>query len=252
MREVLQIEPADLPWLQRPGANARDLLALRFLRSGGHQPSEEFFTWLEANRLKEAEHLRRALCYTTPHKLMRYLDQRFAELAEGDYRGRKDVLSDYNDYLGFCEQLHDDLSNDFVLFPQNLTRAHDQANDRIEQYRVEQYNPQIAGMQKELKRLYQFKSDGLMVRPPRSAQEIVIEGQKLHHCVGGYAQSMAKQECVILFIRQEARKDKPFYTVEVQGRYIQQVRGANNRAPVPEVKAFLDKWKKKRHLEDAA
>ena len=96
-----------------------------------------------------------------------------------------------------------------------------------------------------------FRS-GLIVLPPHSAQEIVVEGQKLRHCVGGYARSMAERRTAILFIRQEAKQNKPFFTVEVQGDKIRQVRGSNNRAPIPEVTAFLDKWKKKKHLEDAA
>ena len=160
--------------------------------------------------------------------------------------------TDYSDYLGFCEQLQYDLKNEFILFPKNFKRAHDQANDLIKQHRVEQYDPQIAAMQKELKDRYQFRSDGLIVLPPHSAREIVVEGQKLHHCVGGYARSMAEKRTVILFIRQEAKRNKPFFTVEVQGDKIYQVLGSNNRKPVPEVSAFLDKWKKKKHLDDAA
>ena len=91
-----------------------------------------------------------------------------------------------------------------------------------------------------------------MVLPPRSAQEIVIEGQKLHHCVGGYAENMANDRCTILFIRREKRKSKPFYTVEVRGDRVIQVRGANNCAPTPEVHDFLEVWEKKKHLKGAA
>ena len=252
LREVLQIDPSDLPCLQKPEADIRELRLLRILRAAGHQPSEEFFTWVNANELTEMNQLALALNNTTPHKLMRYLDQLFSKLKKSTYRGCAGVLSDYSDYLGFCEQLQYDLKNEFVLFPKNFKRAHDQANDLIKQHRVEQYDPQIAAMQKELKDRYQFKADGLIVLPPHSAREIVVEGQKLRHCVGGYAQSMAEKRTVILFIRQEAKRNKPFFTVEVQGDKIRQVRGSNNRAPIPEVTAFLGKWKKKKHLDDAA
>jgi len=252
LREVLQIDPSDLPLLQKPGADIRDLRLLRILRMAGHQPSEEFFTWVNANELTEINQLALALNNTTPHKLMRYLDQLFSKLKKSTYRGCAGVLSDYRDYLGFCEQLQYDLKNEFILFPKNFKRAHDQANDLIKQHQVEQYDSQIASMQEELKHRYQFKSDGLIVLPPHSAQEIVVEGQKLRHCVGGYARSMAERRTVILFIRQEAKRNKPFFTVEVQGDKIRQVRGSNNRKPVPEVSAFLDKWKKKKHLDDAA
>ena len=252
LREVLQIDPSDLPCLQKPEADIRELRLLRILRAAGHQPSEEFFTWVNANELTEMNQLALALNNTTPHKLMRYLDQLFSKLKKSTYRGCAGVLSDYSDYLEFCEQLQYDLKNEFVLFPKNFKRAHDQANDLIKQHRVEQYDPQIAAMQKELKDRYQFKADGLIVLPPHSAREIVVEGQKLRHCVGGYAQSMAEKRTVILFIRQEAKRNKPFFTVEVQGDKIRQVRGSNNRAPIPEVTAFLGKWKKKKHLDDAA
>ena len=252
LREVLQIDPADLPCLQKPGADIRELRLIRILRAAGHQPSEEFFSWVNANELTEMNQLALALNNTTPHKLMRYLDQLFSKLKKDTYRGCAGVLSDYSDYLGFCEQLQYDLKNEFILFPKSFKRAHDQANDLIKQHRVEQYDPQIASMREELKHRYQFKSDGLIVLPPRSAREIVVEGQKLHHCVGGYAQSMAEKRTIILFIRQEVKQNKPFFTVEVQGDKIRQVRGSNNRAPVPEVTAFLDKWKKKKHLKEAA
>lgn len=80
LREVLQIDPSDLPLLQKPGADIRDLRLLRILRAASHQPSEEFFTWVNANELVEVNQLARALNNTTPHKLMRYLDQLFSKL----------------------------------------------------------------------------------------------------------------------------------------------------------------------------
>ncbi len=184
LREVLQIDPSDLPLLQQPGAGVRELLLLRALRAGGHQPDTKFFSWVAHNDLTEPEHLERGLRYTTQHKLMRYLDQLFSKGQEGIYRGCNGVLSDYNDYLGFCEQLKYDLKNEFILFPKNFKQAHDRAQDAIKLHRVEQYDPQIALMQQDLKRQYEFESNGLVVLPPQSAQEIVLEGQKLHHCVG--------------------------------------------------------------------
>jgi len=252
LREVLQIDPSDLPLLQQPEADVRDLLLLRSLYAGGHQPSTEFFAWIKSNDLTEVEHLERGLRHTTPYKLMRYLDQQFSTVQKSSYRGYNGVLSDYNDYLRFCEQLEYDLKNEFVLFPKNFKQAHDRAQDAIKLHRVEQYDAQVALMQKNLKHQYQFKSDGLIVLPPQSAQEIVREGQKLHHCVGSYVENVVNQDCVILFIRRESRKSKPFYTVEVRGNRVLQVRGANNRSPVPEVEKFLSKWKKKKHLDEAA
>lgn len=252
LREVLNIDPADLSYLQRPGASIRDLLLLRLQRTAGHQPSVELADLLRSNGVIEVEKLARALRYATPHKVMRYFEQQFSKMEPNSYRGHNGVVSDYDDYLGFCEQLQYDMKNEFVLFPKNLNAAHDQARALVKQEDARQYDPQIASIRKELKRRYQFSSDGLMVLPPQSAREIVVEGQKLHHCVGGYASSMARKECVILFVRQEEHKTEPFYTVEVKNNRVVQVRGAHNCAPTPEVRAFMEKWEQKKHLQRAA
>lgn len=57
LREVLQIDPSDLPFHQKPGADIRELQLLRILRTAGHQPIEEFFTWVNANELTEMNQL---------------------------------------------------------------------------------------------------------------------------------------------------------------------------------------------------
>lgn len=252
LRQILQIDPSDLCWLQRPGAGLRDLFLLRVLRKAGHKPSGEFFAWIDARRIKEVECFRRALPFTTPHKLTRYLGSQFDKPDPTGQPGVNDILSDYKDYLGFCEELGYDMHNEFVLFPKNLKAAHDQANNRIKCRKVEAYDPKIKAQQNKLRRQYQFKSKGLIVMPPRSAQEIVTEGHKLHHCVGGYVQGMAKQEYAVLFIRKQSNLGKPFYTVEVKGNQIVQTRGRNNRIPTPEVQAFLEAWQEKKHLYSAA
>lgn len=197
LRDVLQIEPSDLPLLQKSGARVEDLILLRILRKEGHQPTPQFFDWLIAHEVVEVNCLERALHYTTPHKLMRYLDQQFTELEYRTYRRCNGVLIDYKDYLGFCEQLGYDLTNEFVLFPRDLQKAHDQAQDLMKLHQVEKYDASIAALQPDLKRQYQFSADGLVVLPPGSAQEIVQEGQNLHHCVGGYVENMVKQRCTM-------------------------------------------------------
>ena len=56
---------------------------------------------------------------------------------------------------------------------------------------------------------------------------------------------MARKECVILFLRRCEDLDKPFYTVEVRGKKIIQVRGWDNDAPTPEVEKFMAQWERK-------
>ena len=84
-----------------------------------------------------------------------------------------------------------------------------------------------------------------MIVAPKSARDITREGQALHHCVGNYVSRMAKQECVILFLRREDAPNKSFCTIEVSDGRIQQARANMNTNPPPEAEKFLEQWRKR-------
>ena len=87
---------------------------------------------------------------------------------------------------------------------------------------------------------YEYR--GMAIVRPGTPDEIVAEGNALHHCVGSYIGRIAKRECLILFLRRREDLAKPFYTIEVRHRRIIQVRGQGNRDPTPEVQNFVDHW----------
>ena len=89
-----------------------------------------------------------------------------------------------------------------------------------------------------------FELDGMVVLCPQSPEDIIQEGQALHHCVGTYVDRVAKQECVILFLRRAAEADKPFYTLEIRNRKVVQAQTMNHQPPTPEVQRFLDQWER--------
>ena len=80
---------------------------------------------------------------------------------------------------------------------------------------------------------------------PATPKDIEAEGNALHHCVGGYVGRVAKQECLILFLRKCEEPKKSFYTIEVRNRKVIQVRGMKNEVATPEVEKFMDRWEKK-------
>ena len=89
-----------------------------------------------------------------------------------------------------------------------------------------------------------FEADGMKMVLPANAEDLAAEGNALHHCVGSYADRVARKECVILFLRQTEDIGKPFYTVEVRGGEVAQVRGMRNCDPTPEVEEFMDRWER--------
>ncbi|SHO54133.1 PcfJ domain-containing protein [Anaerocolumna xylanovorans] len=255
LKEVLGVEKTDIPFLQQVNVGIRELQLLQILRAEGLQPDTAFFMWVKEHNIQTMNDLVLPLRYTTPHKLIRYLEERYEALRDrkgryggSRYQGIDSVLTEYKDYLKACEKLEYDLKNSFISFPINLPEAHDQASKLLDRKKVAQYDEQIAGIYKRLSKLYQFRKGGLVVLPPKSAQEIVVEGQTLHHCVGGYVTDVVENRCAILFIRKEGALKKPFFTVEVQGDKIIQVQGKGHIAPTPEVEEFLAHWTKKKAL----
>ena len=80
---------------------------------------------------------------------------------------------------------------------------------------------------------------------PSIPDDVVREGHALHHCVGSYVERVAKHECVILFLRQCSDLEKSFFTIEIRGSQIVQVRGTGNCAATPEVDKFLKAWEQR-------
>ena len=153
-------------------------------------------------------------------------------------------------YLNACKKLGYDLTDDRILRPKDLTKAHDDATDLAKEkenrrtaQRIEQAAQKWNG--------YAWQSDGLLIRPIRSYRELVTEGQKLKHCVANYAKSYADGSCKLFCIRKQSEPDTPYYTLELgkEDRLVQ-YRGyrndaENNYQPQEEVRRFVTQWMKK-------
>ena len=186
------------------------------------------------------------LKHMTAHKLMKYMDKQFAALRTDGGRGRyynmQSAVSEYRDYLDMCAKLDYDMGNSFVLYPKNLREAHDRVARRVKIKADAQLRRDFKAAMQAISGRLDFEADGMKMVLPANADDLAAEGNALHHCVGSYANRVAKRECVILFLRLTEDLEKPFYTVEVRNRQVIQVRGWDNCAPTPEVKAFMDQW----------
>ena len=158
-------------------------------------------------------------------------------------------MIDWIDYLNACKKLGYDLTDDRILRPKDLTKAHDEATALA----AEKENQRTAqGIERAAKKWsgYAWQSDGLLIRPIGSYRELVTEGQKLKHCVANYAKSYAQGQCKLFCIRRETAPEEPYYTLELgKDNALRQYRGyrndvENNYQPQPQVKRFVEKWMK--------
>lgn len=174
-----------------------------------------------------------ALGHASIQKIIRYMDK----------RRQPDT---YRDYLADCVKLELNLDDPDVLFPANLNAAHERTIAQVKHKANEISRAAFAARVEKLAKL-NWEHDGLIIRTPTDADELIAEGAYLHHCVGGYVEDMANGETAILFIRREQEPDVPFFTLEWQNGHVVQCRTMHNRSyeSDDQVHAFVEAWVKR-------
>ncbi len=251
IRDVLKISPAWFSWLREHNGNMKMLSFMQELFSQHVPVTEELLSWCQKNDTVSIARLVAALRYTTPHKLIQYLDTQFENAQSMDAHNpyypetnMGNILISYTDYLDFCKKLHYDLADDFILFPSKLKEAHDTVVKLYDVKKVEMWNTRIAEAYPSLMEQYQFTRSGMLICAPKSAEEIVTEGQILHHCVKGYVERVARHETTILFLRKEEAPGQPYYTIELRDNKVQQIRGDHNCGTTKDIDKFMTAWER--------
>ncbi len=183
-------------------------------------------------------------------------------LRKQNRQGTYFFLTLYKDYIDQCIELERDMTSEVVAMPKDMFAAHERTTDMLRTIRSEKAAVQLAESDAHRRDLEVTDMElGLILRLPYDTNEIVEEGEKLSHCVGGYADRHAAGKLSIMFLRTMSHPDTPYYTMEVSNDLqIVQCRGyRNNNAnnPKPEeiieferrYKEYLDEVKKNRKKE---
>lgn len=160
------------------------------------------------------------------------------------------VKQTYFDYLTMRKNLGYDMSNTVYLFPRYLNTAHatmvnefnkKEADKRLMEVAVNY--PLIKKHYRRLRKRFYYEDENFMIRPARNAEEIVMEGRILHHCVGGdtYLERHNKETSIILFLRTAKEQEEPYITVEIDAKRLKilQWYGAHDKKPDQN---NMDRW----------
>lgn len=277
---ILGINKVDTRILQEIDGNTYHLRLLQVAESIGMQfkPGQlaEFYDTFECN----TDLLKQAGRKVPLHKIMRYIDKESNgyPLESGEGQGcwmaayghepshedpaverKRNMASDWLEYLGWCKELKYDTENMFVYMPNNFKAVHDRA---AEEYKALQDRKAAAekrrkeaaakkAMEEARKALgeilrqnegmdaFSIKGKGLVLVVPKDWDEIRKEGEALHHCVGTYVDKVAKGETMILFVRRMDEPDTPYFTLEYKGGRVAQCRGIHNCGMPKDVEAFV-------------
>ena len=181
---------------------------------------------------------------------MRYMDSQLPDYMQLKraflYRSpMEEAISTYSDYLQMCQGQNYDMKSSQALFPKHCNEAHDELSRYIKKCRDEQTKRAFREVYENLAEKANLTSKKLQIVCPKQTDDLITEGQALHHCVGTYIDRVAAKKCLIVFVRRVEEPEKPFVTVEVSNGKIVQIRGERNSDPTKEVKKFVDLWSRK-------
>jgi len=213
-----------------------------------------------------------------PERLIRYLDGNVGCARYGGMSDLGTALRYWEDYLTAAEAMGYQMHRENVLLPRNLGEAHDKATkehaeklarERAIQQRnwerkreaaeaerirlAQKAEKEYDKLRAKLEKKYGFSMDGYVVRVPMGKDEILAEGRKLQHCVGGYADRHIQGKTTILFMRKVKKPNESWLTIEMNGNKLAQIHGFKNEgehtakgrfAPDPRevYREFLDTW----------
>lgn len=141
----------------------------------------------------------------------------------------KQLYKDYYSSLSSLKEFGIDVSSYPLLFndKQQLQRYHDEASRATSSIKNKAQDEKFEMLYG--KRLKMLENDGKhLIDMPKCSADLTEEGSKLHHCVGGYVNSVANGTTAIYFLRQASAPDVPWLTVEVRNKQCQQIHGACN------------------------
>ena len=159
----------------------------------------------------------------------------------------------YEDYRHACEYLGLDMTEDKNRYPHDFKKWHD--------IRIDQYHTAKAERdEQERKTLYETFSkvaqkyvslERLLIKEDyvciiaKSPQQLVYEGEQLHHCVEqmNYGQKFAREESLIFFIRSRLNPNTPLVTLEysIKTHKVLQCYGEHDTKPSDEILNFVNK-----------
>lgn len=241
LQEVLNINKAQLAVAQRIDAGEKELNVIREAAKANLNLTDEQIVFIDEHL--RVENVIEMAKHTTVHKMIKYIKSQTPKNIDIG-----DTFRDWRDYIRNCKILGYDLKNEFVLFPKGFKEAHDRVYKLVQENKNELFDKAIREMSSKLEEFFNWQYKNYLILAPRSADEIMKEGQTLHHCVGNYIERVATGETIVLFLRQKEKPEEPYYTIEVDpvSKSVEQCRGSHNRSMARDIEKVIQRYKKEK------
>jgi len=247
------------------GIDSQELARLRRCNGGSR-----FLKWLQYEKMTGKplpDHVIRWFCQediTTDG--LKFISDRMSMVQIYNYVKRQmkenrmksgEVLTTWSDYLAMAERFHMDTQDAIIYRVRKLRKRHDELVERshskslaLRAGEILKKYPHVEQIYENIRDIYEYSDKKYSVVSPRCIEDVLQEGENLHHCVGSsdrYWERIERKESYVLFLRHSNAPEKAYYTLEVEpDGTVRQKRTMYDRqeADIEEAKKFLKKWQK--------
>lgn len=124
----------------------------------------------------------------------------------------------------------------------NFMREYCETKANYERKKAEYDDKRLRANYEKHKTAFEFAYGDYVVVLPQNGQDIVAEGQNMHHCVGSYVDRVVDNSCYIVFIRHKDTPNKCYLTCQVHtnGEIGQYYLAYDRRISTAEDRAFKE------------
>ncbi len=252
LKHMLGIDSSRISRLRKNKGGIRFLKWLQYEKQAGELIPDNIIAWFCREKIM-AEDLKFISDRMSLIQIYNYICRQMSEtgMSSGE------VLTTWKDYLSMAVRFHMDVGDAIVYRVRKLRQRHDELVEQchrkdlgIRAGEILKKYPHVESVYEALGDKYAYADKNYTILVPKSIEEIMLEGEALHHCVGSserYYDRINRQESYILFLRKSQDVERPYYTLEVEpdGTVRQKRTMFDRQEPdIEDATRFLRKWQK--------
>jgi hypothetical protein len=163
-----------------------------------------------------------------------------------EYTKRTRYGGSLNDLLSITQKIKKHKSKFQLIWPEkphSIDDIHDYVSCEFHKLEHELKTIENKETQEKLK---DFQHEKLKIVFPKDTHEVISWGQKMHHCIGSYAESAANNQIVLLGVEKEGILK---YNICIIGNKLTQFRGFANASPEKEDFEAISSFLKNKKIE---
>lgn len=253
LTQMLGINTQELKRLRVNNGGARFLEWLRYERVTGKNISDHAIHWFCSEKIEPSDFDFIADRMSIV-QIYNYIRRQMADWEMGS----DEVLNTWADYLSMAKRLGMDTGDAIVYRVRKLRQRHDELVERfhgdmhlaLRAGEILGKYPHVEEIYASIKEKFEFANKNYTIVVPSRIEEILKEGENLHHCAATsnrYWERIERREAYVMFLRRSSAPDESYYTLEVEpSGAVRQKRTMFDRqeADIEDATKFLKKWQK--------